>query len=313
MTSGGAGDGGGKRRVSLEDVVDALSAQCDGARRRDGMGFSRADAQEGGRLSALKRRGMAWNTDDARKALEITARYAKQAGGILGDGDDGKAGGIERALRSGRVACADPVDDGQPPYNYCCLSPGGKRALFLRAFPPPDRDGYGAGLRALAGMRHGERRVSVDFDVASETTRNGRKLRLRRSEVDLNGTTRDGVLALAAKHGFVVEPALGATLDGDIDALRRSARAAWVHSGHRNGERGEWAVFDLDRRHEPFSAAVKRHALDPATRRRLYSCDPRDDWNWYVAWDGRTRALVASLASHFGFATCPAIAAALRG
>ncbi len=292
--------------------MDALSAQCDGARRRDGMGFSRADAQEGGRLSALKRRGMAWTTDDARKALEITARYARQAGGILGDGSEGKAGGIERALRSGRVSCADPVDDGQPPYNYCCLSPGGKRALFLRAVPTPDRDGFGAGLRALSAMRHGERRVGVDYDVASETTRNGRKLRLRRSEVDLNGTTREAVTDLARRHGFVLEPALEAPVDTEVDALRRSARAAWVHAGHRNGVRGEWVVFDLDRKHEPFSAAVKRHALDPATRRRLYSCDPRDDWNWYVVWDDRTRALVTSLVSHFGFAGCGGIAAAAR-
>ncbi len=295
--------------MSIEDVIDALSSQCDGARSRDGKGFSRADAQEGGRLSALKRRSMAWSPEDARKAMEITARYARQAGDILGDGRDAKAQGIERSLRAGKVRCADPLDPAQPPYDYACFSPGGRRVLLWRMVRPRDPDGLRRDLGEVARLRHGARRTRVDFDVAADMSRNGAKLRARRSEIDFNGSSRDAILRIADKHGFVLEPAVEAPVDREIDALRLCERAAWIHSGHRDGAKGEWAVFDLAVRHDPFSAAVKRHAVDAAGGGRLYTCDPRDDWNWYVAWDGRTKALVRRLVAHFGFAGCRRILA----
>ncbi len=68
--------------VAIEDVVEAIASQCDGARRRDGRGFNRADAQEGGRLSALRRQNMAWSEADARKAIELAAKYPGQASAL---------------------------------------------------------------------------------------------------------------------------------------------------------------------------------------------------------------------------------------
>lgn len=67
------------RRQGLEAVVIALASQCDGARARDGRGFSRADAQEGARLSALASSGQPWSVSDAKRAMELAARHPRQA------------------------------------------------------------------------------------------------------------------------------------------------------------------------------------------------------------------------------------------
>jgi hypothetical protein len=298
----------GRRFVSIEDVVDALAAQCDGARKRDGRGFSRADAQEGGRLCAMKRRGIAWSAADAKKAMEIGGRYAKQAGDLLGDGRGAKAQGIEKSLRAGKVRCADEVVDKQDPYNYAGFSPGGKHVHFWRMAELGDEAGFRAALGDFLRMRHGVRRVEVVFSESAAMTVNGTKRRSKRSVVEFNGTTRDPILAIARRHGFVLEPAVETPVDEEIDLLRKSERAAWIHRGVRDGKKGAWAVFDLARKHEPFSAAVKKYLVDRDTGRRLWRCDVDDDWNWYVVWDERTFDMARRIAAHFQFAVCAEIA-----
>ena len=296
-----------RKRVSIEDVVDALSGECDGARSRDGRGFSRSDAQEGGRLAAMKKRGMAWTTDDARKAMEIVGKYAKQAGDLLGEGRKARSQGIEAALRNGYVECADPVDDNQKAYNYAGFSPGGKRVHFWRFTKIDDAPAFQAALGAIAKLRHGARRIQVDFSESAEMTMNGQKRRARRSEIDFCGTTQPAILELAKRHGFLLEPAIEKPVEEEIDRLRLQERAAWIYEGVRDGRKGAWVVFDLARKHEPFSAAVKTYCRDATTRRPLYSCEPRDDWNWYVEWDDRTRDLVRGIIKHFGFAASDSI------
>lgn len=284
------------RPVTIEDVVHALAGQCDGARRRDGRGFSRADANEGGRLCALKARGMAWSAEDARKATEIVNRYSRQAGALLGGGREAREKGIESALRQGRVGLRDPVTDNQPPYNYLCLSPGGKQVLFWRLANVPDLPGLARSLRAACALPHGVRRNALRLDARADITLNGTRRRASRIEADLNGTTRAAILEAAARHGFLVEPAVEEALDPEIDALRRSERAAWIHRGVRDGRRGTWAVFDLARRHDPFSAHVK------AWLKGRFDCAEHDDWNWYVEADESTLPRIGRLVQVHRFA-----------
>lgn len=286
-----------RRHVSIEDVVRALASQCDGAKSRDGRGFSRADALEGGRLCALKARDMAWSVEDARKAVEIAGRYSAQAGGLLGYGNKAREEGIESALRSGRVRLRDEVVERQEPYNYACLSPGGKQAHFWRLTRVEDLGGLARALSAAASARHGVRKVWYRPGERASLTLNGAKVRADRLEIDYNGTTRAAILAAAKAHGFLVEPALEAELDSEIDALRRHERAAWVHRGVREGRTGIWVVCDLDRRHDPFSTDVKTHL------RRRFACLEHDDWNWYVELDKGTFPTIAAILRRHGFAT----------
>lgn len=286
-----------QRLVFIEDVVSALASQCDGARKRDGRGFNRADAQEGGRLAALKKNGLAWSVDDAVKAMEIASKYAKQAGGILGNGRESKATGIETALRAGRMKLADePIAD-QKPYNYACLSPGGKRVYMWRLTWVEDLQALIRDLRDAAKANpHGARLSFMEPKETAELTLNGQRKRFDRSEIDFNGSTQTAILAVCQKHGFVMEPALGAPMDDEVDNLRRYERAAWLHRGTRDSEKGVWAVFDLYRKDPAFSSAVKERM------RGRFDCDPKDDWNWFLRWDETTMPIVRRLASEFRFA-----------
>ena len=229
-------------------------------------------------------------------ATEIVNRYSKQAGALLGGGRESREKGIEAAVRGGRVGLRDPVTDNQRPYNYACLSPGGKQVHFWRLAPVPDLAGLAGTLRAACAVPHGVRRNALRLDARADITVNGVRRRASRIEVDLNGTTRDAILAAAGRHGFLVEPAAGELLDLEIDALRRNERAAWVHHGVREGRKGTWVVFDLARRHDPFSADVK------ARLRGRFACLEHDDWNWYVESDAATLPQVGRIVQDHRFA-----------
>lgn len=283
------------RLVTIEDVVGALALQCDGARSRDGRGFSRADAQEGGRLAAMKTSGIPWSRQDADRALEIATRYARQAGMALGEGRETRAEGIEKSLRAGRVILAEEPVAASQPYNYCCLSPGGKRVYFWRMAWLQDLKDLSSRIFALSRERHGVRRISFDREEA-DLTINGQRRRFPRLAIDFNGTTQVGILAAARAHGFAVEPAIQHPIDVEIDALRRQERSVWLHEGIRDGTKGTWAVFDLARRHEPFSSDMK------SMLRGRFECDPKDDWNWWVEWSPDTQSLVLEIGRRHGFA-----------
>jgi len=293
-------------RVAIEDVVQALSSQCDGARKRDGRGFSRADAQEGGRLSAMLRRGLAWSVADARKAMEIAQRYPQQAGTLLSDGREAKATGIATALRKGVVALRnEPVAD-QKPYNYVGFSPGGRYVYFWNLAQIDDLSSLGKQLRAIGQLRHGVRRIFCQRFERADLTINGEKRRASRLTIDFNGTSQPHIIKVAQEFGFLVEPAIEEVVDAEVDLLRQNERAVWLHEGTRDGKRGQWAVFDLALKHEPFSAAVKKYL------RGRYDCRPDDDWNWYVVWDVDTANLIGQIARHFNFAASPAIEAGFK-
>ncbi len=289
-------DGARARPVTIEDVVEALSAQCDGAKSRDGRGFSRADANEGGRLSALKKRGMAWSADDARKALEIVSKYPVQASALLGAGHEGRVKGIASAIRGSRIGLRDPVTERQEPYNYCALSPGGKQVSFWRLVRVDDLGALNGLLRQGARVDHGVRRNFVDANARADITLNGQRRRAGRTVVDYNGTTRPYVLEAARRHGFLLDPAVEASLDEEVDALRRHERAAWLYRGVREGRKGVWVVFDLARKHPPFSAEVKERL------KGRFACLEHDDWNWYVEFDRDTLPGVGRLIQNHGFA-----------
>lgn len=282
----------------LERVVEALASQCDGARVRDGRGFSRADAQEGARLSAMHSAGIPWSQSDAKRALEMAGRHPMQAAALLAGGDEKKQHAIAAALRAGKVMPASAVPDAeQKPYNLASLSSGGRSINFWRMSWIDSLDTFLAGLRAISGLRHGQRRVRVTRNDKAEMTMNGARKRIQRWEVPFNGTVLPHAIALAAAHGFAIDPAVKAGPDPLVDSLRRSLRACWVVSDGSDRH----AVFDLDGRDAAFSDAVK------SSLRGRFSCSPADDWNWKIELDASTRERVLDLVRRFGFAADPAL------
>lgn len=293
-----------RQRGSLEDVVLALASQCDGARMRDGRGFSRADAQEGARLSAMVAAGIPWSASDTKRAIEMAARHPSQAAALLSGGNERLEKALATALRQGRLPALNVVEDSeQPPYSFAALSPGGRNVWFWKMSWIGDLPGFLSGLRAVSRLKHGERRIGIVHRKDAEATVNGRRRKMERWEVPFNGTTLPRVVELAGKHGFALDPAVKDGPDPVVDRLRRSSRACWLREEGRGKARKTVAVFDLERADKDFSETVKKEF------RGKFTCSPSDDWNWAIDWTDETKAGVRAVADRFGFSADPAMKA----
>lgn len=293
MTKPGAG---------LEAVVIALAGQCDGASRRDGRGFSRADAQEGARLAAMASSGIAWSASDAKRALEMAARHPVQAAALMSGGNERLERAMAAALREGKLHPLNAVEDSsQKAYSLASLSSGGRNVNFWRMSWIEDIGGFLAALKAISGLRHGQRRIRVVRNKAAEITVNGARRRTERWEVPFNGTTLPHAVKAARDFGFALDPAVEAGPDPLVDRLRRAAKACWLRSDGSGKAQRTVAVFDLERADPAFSEAVKEGF------KGRFSCSPSDDWNWTIEWNEETRKGVADLAQRFGFAVDPSM------
>jgi hypothetical protein len=286
--------------IGLEQVVTALASECDGAKRRDGRGFSRADATEGARLAALADKGIAWSVSDVKRAVDMAARHPHQAAEILCSGDKNAVRAVEAALRNRTMPPVNGVvkDDKQQPYNFAGTSPGGRMAYLWKMGWIADIGSLSRDLAKLSTFRHGVRRIQIR-KAKAETSMGGRKRRLERMEVDINGTSLPIILAICNKYGFAVDPALKKAIDPLIDTLRRHAAAAWLAPS--DDGKGTVAVLDLSSRNEAFSADMKEKL------RGRYTCDPDDDWNWRVEWTAETSVILRTILKDHGFACDPKI------
>jgi len=283
-------------RAKLEMVVTALASQCDGARRRDGRGFSRADAQEGARLSALTNAGIPWTVSDAKRAMELASRHPVQAASLLGRSEKARKT-IEALLREGKIPPMSVVGDSeQRPYNFCSLSSGGRNVYLWKMSWIEDLSGLLAGLSEISRLKHGERLIRIQRSKPAEITINGARKRFERWEIPYNGTTLPHIMKLAADHSFILDPAVGRGPDPVVDELRRHSRACWIMRNSTGSGIQAFAVFDLDRGDKSFAAAVKQEF------KGKFSCTPSDDWNWTIEWSSETAWRVARLAQRFGFA-----------
>jgi len=291
-----------KPKAGLEAVVIALASQCDGACRRDGRGFSRADAQEGARLAALASSGLPWSASDAKRALEMAARHPVQAAALMSGGDEKLQRALAAALREGKLPPLNTVEDAaQKVYSLASVSSGGRNVNFWRMSWIEDLGGFLAALKAISGLRHGQRRIRVVRNKAAEMTMNGARKRTERWEVPFNGTTLPHIVKAARDYGFTLDPAVEAGPDPLVDRLRRYSKACWLREEGSGKKTVKSAVFDLDKADPDFSKAVKEGF------KSRFSCSPSDDWNWIIEWGPETKDAVRDLARRFGFAADPAM------
>lgn len=282
-------------KATLEAAVRALASQCDGASRRDGRGFSRADAQEGARLAALVSAGLPWSQSDVLRARQMAARHPVQAADLLVGGKGASA--LAAAFREGKVSpkTAGVPDREQASYCYATLSPGGGDIWFWKTGWLADLELFLSDIAAISKTFHGARRNSVRRKKGAVATVNGRKRTSDRWEVPFNGTTLQRAVTAARTHGFALDPAVLKGPDPLVDGLRKSTKACWLA---REGGR-TFAVFDLHRKDEAFASDVK------ARFRGRFTCSPADDWNWKIDHDASNAAAVAELAVRHGFRADP--------
>lgn len=291
---------------SIERLLDTLMGFCDGAKKRDGTGFNKADSQDGARLAAMWRRGLPWSEDDLARAEALVKRYAHQAAFGFETQDRAAAARLERAIRNGHVASEKQPVTHETRFDYVQVSPGGREAYVVILGSSAHYMDMVSDIKALSALRHGARRTRVRFKKSVPMTINGRRRRVKRWEMDLHGTSRKGLLDLADRWGLVVDPALQQDPDPHLDALMRHPRICFHFEGVRRGRSGAWFVFDLEQPHPPFSQDIK-HLL-----KGLYVCERGDDWNWYVPLCSRTLTVIAELIKKHGF-VCDRYVASILG
>jgi hypothetical protein len=290
---------------TLEELLELLSSSCDGSKKRDGVGFNKGDAQDGARLAAMAKKGISWSEEDFKRAQELVQRYASQAArGWTSSKLDAQK--LERAIRGGCLGTKRPPEGRESEFNYAAISSGAKNVYVYFMVWAEELKGAIEEIKALRTLKHGERTVTVEFEKSVVITVNGKKKRLKRWVIDLNGTTQPYIIDIADRYGMVIDPGVTAPIDPQIDRLTRSARALWITESVRNGQMGKWFVFDLHRKDNAFKDAMR--ALLPGK----YECDPSDDWNWFVPVTRQTAPLVAQIAKQFKFTCHPIVEAVFR-
>jgi hypothetical protein len=296
-------DASGLPALDAGSLLADLASACDGAKSRDGIGFSRADQTEGRRLAALSSAGLPWNPQDTSSARSLVGRYAHQAARIRAAGDQRLERRIEALLKAGRFSFPEP-DPSAPQFpNMALLSASGVVVHLWTPAWTPAHAKLIEGIKSLRAIRHGERSTRIRFEKDAEITVAGERRKAARWEVDFNVSALGPLLVLCEEHGLAVDPSVYSGPDPEEDEARKASRAAFLRHGTKDGRKGEWAVFDLASAHPPFASMIKGAFWGQ------WYCDRLDDWNWYVALDEETAGDLREIASTFGFRSTPSLVA----
>jgi hypothetical protein len=283
---------------TVESLLVDLVAGCDGARNRDGSGFNKGDQGDAHRLAAMVKRGIAWSSADLQRALELLSKYARQAAMIATGGRSRNAPAIEGMIRRGQIP-HNAADPSAKIRNMIALSQGGTQVHFWMLTWLDDHKAFIEDIKGLGTIMHGVRRCRTTFDKKVDLHINKKAMKAARWTVDLNGSTRSRIVTIGQRYGFLIPPVLLSEVDPVDDQLGRSERFVRLREATRDGHRALWAVFDLHRAFQPFGAEVK------ANFKAKWSCDPTDDWNWYLEVTPVTAGHIGRIIGRFSFAADP--------
>lgn len=292
-------------KVSFEDVIRIVAERCDGARRRDGRGFSKADAPDGHRIHATLKAEIPLCLEGALRARELATIYSGQAAMVLARGDRQRAKGLKDWICGNSFAFRKRWMEVPQLFKYAGLSPGLNEVWLFAPFDTKLHDA----VKAIGSQGHGERKIRAYRETNAEVTVNHKTVKVDRWVVDWNATSRDALLPVLERFCFVADTRIHKPLDAELDALMKNQRCAYLAEVTRSriaaGPR-EYAVFNLDAEYKPFSQAIK--AQVPG---RLWCCRPEDDRNWHVLLTPETVPTVIGLLERFGFAASTDLAAKL--
>ncbi len=201
-----------------EDLLRSIALYCDGAKARDGVGFSKSEAQEGKRLSAMAKAGIAYTKEDAQSVKGILGKYAKQ---ITQNPEE------IRKLKNGKIGFKqEPVEKSE--YKYIATSPDHTK-FYVYFFPwkaefKPITD-Y---IKKIKTVAHGNRFIRVVYNKNAKVTINGVEKTVGRWEIDLNSTSHKYVGFLAGKHKFAMDDVF---LNDEWDELIKHTNIIYEEDG----------------------------------------------------------------------------------
>lgn len=198
----------------FEDLIQAVALYCDGAKARDGMGFSKSEAQEGKRLAMMAKAGLNFSLKDAETVQFIVRKYAKQST---------SSQEILREIKNNKINFKNTPQENVE-YKYIATSPDNSK-FYIYFFPW--KQSY---KRILSYIReipkkfmHGERKINLKYKKAKVSINNEEHY-INRWELDLNSTSEKILRFIAGKFDFIMDDVY---IDSKFDELKKSIKIAY--------------------------------------------------------------------------------------
>lgn len=261
---------------SVEDVIMTVATFCDGAKRRDNSGFSKADAGSGARLATMAKNNIPWGAKDLEYANSLISGYANQISKIYYPSDKSKAQRFSKKLKEGKLSVRGRTVSRSPWFNYMYLSDWGRYIYIRLERMPKNYQDFVSELKQANDLLHGKRKVSVKFLKNHQAAVNGQTRKFPIWKIDANSTSKKFLKDFAKKWNIRPDISLFRSEDVDLDNLLRHTNFCYQHEGRRNKRFGQWCVFDLHYKNNEFIYYVKNNL------KGHYDCQQKYDYNWFV-------------------------------
>ena len=257
--------------ISLEFLLSILVQNCDGAKKRDGYGFSRADSQDGMRLGGIIKRRLPLNTTEVDISYSLLAKYSKQ---LLKNFSESEKKYISKLIGEKNLPIAMFSKD-RKPINYAYLSSQQKFLYIEINSFLNDYKQFTHKILQLKRICHGKRKTYVVFQGKMNKNIFGKSTTVSRWRVSYSGSVKRQLLSLLKQYDFIIDPTVFANPSQKRDALLRNEVYAYYEDATRNSITGKWLVLDFSNKNEAAIAYIKNNF-------RVYCCRKEDDYNWYI-------------------------------
>ena len=262
------------QNLNMARLLIELASNCDGARTRDGRGFSRSHAHDGARLAAMARQGIAWSKADLKTATSLIACYSIQAGKLLAPKSPDKARKLSALFRSGRLEPGIEVATKEAICPYMVMS---EDRTMVHLYLTGSIDRFDDLIRMLSGMQtlsHGQRKIVAILAEKRDYHVNQKLKTGRRWEVSLNNTTRPILKTIASEFGVAIDPAITHDIDEEYDHLLRHKYAAYMQRSDTEAGPKWFVIFDVAEWNPAFLKTIKSQF------KGMFRCKKADSGNW---------------------------------
>ena len=262
--------------VTLESLILDLVKKCDGAKKRDGSGFSRADSQDGMRLGGIIRRKIPLNKKEIQRSYILLKKYFSQ---LTPDIDEKMRANIAKHIQN-KSLIIERYDENRDAVNYAYLSYQGKYIyLEIEQFLENYKD-FSRKIYSLQEISHGVRKTFVTFQGKKYVHVMGAKKYISRWKISYSSSIKRQVISILQEFNFIMDPSIFKMPLLKHDLYAKLPVYAFVEAAQRREVFGDWVVIDFYKKNEEFIEYVK-------TNLRFYSCRKEDDYNWYLLRDGQ--------------------------
>jgi hypothetical protein len=259
--------------LKFETLFLSLVTCCDGAKKKDGSGFSRADVQDGMRLGSIIKRNLPINSSELMRSRELIKKYRSQISRNLSSDKD-EQDWIQKNIQI-NIDTINPTKfkhDREDIKNYAYLS-NQKKFIYLEV----DVDSYNPYLtneiKKISQFYYGQRKVKVFFQKNIKLKRLGNDIKINRWHISYLPITKKETIKICKSNNILISPEIFnsfSSIESKLLKYDAFVTSEWMV---RNKKRGQYFVINFNSKNENFIDDVKNNA-------EYFSCRREDDWNW---------------------------------